>query len=289
MPRRTKQRRPLAPSRAAYRMQRLWLTPSFRRFLRIGLPLALVATAGGSWLSDVDHRNHLRREIAQIKHVWRTHPMFMVSELRLSGVSTAHETAILAALGLSFPVSRYDLDTDAISSRLEQIGPVAEATVELTSDGILEVRVRERIPAALYRENADLIVIDIDGNRIQSVTNRRDHKDLPLLTGPGARGAVSQAILLDEIAEPLDHRMRGLVRIGDRRWNLVLDRDQQILLPEANPAEVLRDALGMITQHDLLTRDISAVDLRIKDHPTIRLNDAAAQMMLAARDDGDKQ
>ena len=36
-------RRDPAPSRWAYKMQRLWLTPAFRVFMRFGLPVLVVA------------------------------------------------------------------------------------------------------------------------------------------------------------------------------------------------------------------------------------------------------
>ena len=283
MTRRNRQRRPLAPSKTAYRLQRLWLTPSFRRFLRIGLPLAACLCASAYWLSDMDHRNVVRREVADLKQVWRTHPIFMVNELRLSGVSTSHETAVLATMGLSFPVSRYDLDTQALKDRLEQIDPIAEAHVTLLADGVLEVVVRERKPVALYRQGDTLTTIDIDGHRIQSAISRRDHENLPLLTGEGAREAVSEAIFLSRIAEPLKDRIRGFVRVGARRWDVVLDRGQAIKLPEENPSQGLTEVLQIISGTDLMERDVVALDIRLPDRPTIKLKNASALYLLAAR------
>jgi hypothetical protein len=43
---------------------------------------------------------------------------------------------------------------------------------------------------------------------------------------------VPEALALVAAARPAVPRLRGLVRMGERRWDLVLDRDQRILLPE---------------------------------------------------------
>jgi cell division protein FtsQ len=40
---------------------------------------------------------------------------------------------------------------------------------------------------------------------------------------------VPEALALIDAAGPLSDRLRGLVRVGERRWDLVLDRDQRIL------------------------------------------------------------
>ena len=50
------QRRDPAPSRLQYRLERMWLRPLYRRFLRIGLPAFVLAMTVGIWLSDEDRR-----------------------------------------------------------------------------------------------------------------------------------------------------------------------------------------------------------------------------------------
>ena len=41
-----------APSRWAYKVQRMWLTPSFRAGLRVGLPVMVVALAAATYLGN---------------------------------------------------------------------------------------------------------------------------------------------------------------------------------------------------------------------------------------------
>jgi hypothetical protein len=60
-------------------------------------------------------------------------------------------------------------------------------------------------------------------------------------------------------------RLRGLVRIGERRWDVVLDRDQRILLPADRRRGALERVIALDEAHELLARDIAVVDMRNPD------------------------
>jgi cell division protein FtsQ len=56
-----------------------------------------------------------------------------------------------------------------------------------------------------------------------------------------------------------------------------LDRDQRILLPETNPVQALERVLVLNDVHDMLARDLVAVDLRLSGRPTIRMTPRAVE------------
>ncbi|MGB0905743.1 MAG: cell division protein FtsQ, partial [Mangrovicoccus sp.] len=82
----------------------------------------------------------------------------------------------------------------------------------------------------------------------------------------------------------------------NRRWDVVLDRDQRIMLPEASeilsdsPVAVLERVIAWHEAHELLDRDVSAVDMRNPKRPTLRLGEAAYsyQRTLRAFQNGQK-
>ena len=59
--------------------------------------------------------------------------------------------------------------------------------------------------------------------------------------------------------------------MGERRWDLVLDRDQRILLPEADPVRAVERVIALDQADQLLDRDVLAVDLRSERRPVLRL------------------
>lgn len=73
------------------------------------------------------------------------------------------------------------------------------------------------------------------------------------------------------------------MRNGDRRWDLILDRNQRILLPETRPVAALERLMALDQANDLLGRDVLAVDLRTDHRPTLRLAPSALNQMRQAK------
>jgi cell division protein FtsQ len=103
------------------------------------------------------------------------------------------------------------------------------------------------------------------------IFDRGDRADLPLIAGEGADRAAPEALQILLSAGPLLPRIRGLVRMGDRRWDIVLDRDQRILLPTEQPIRALERLIALDQAQDIMARDLVAVDLRQQDRPALRL------------------
>lgn len=270
-PRRPVVHRDPAPSRAAYRLQRLWLTPLFRAVLRVGVPAFVLTFGVGIYLGDADRRAGLSNSLADMRESVRQRPEFQVSLLAIDGASPALADAIRAIAALSLPQSSFDLDLEAIRARIATLDAVAVAELRVRSGGVLQASITERQPALVWRTPDALNLVDASGRRVAMVLARSDRADLPLIAGDGADKAVSEAMQILAAAAPLLPRLRGLVRVGQRRWDMVLDRDQRILLPSRNPVRALERMIALDQAEDLLARDILAIDLRNQNRPVLRL------------------
>ncbi|MEY2955993.1 MAG: cell division septal protein FtsQ [Pseudomonadota bacterium] len=264
-------RRDPAPSRWAYRMNRLWLTPAFRAAVRLGGPVALVLLVLGLWLGDADRRAALHGIYVDVREGFQNRPEFMVDFLAIEGASPVLAVSIRRALDLELPMSSFDIDLAAARIEVEAFDAVARAEVRIAPGGILQVDVTEREPAVVWRLPDGLWLLDAEGHRVARLSAREARADLPLIAGEGAERAVPEALMLLAAARPIGPRIRGLVRVGERRWNLVLDRDQTILLPAHDPLRALDHALALHRAQGLLERDIVAVDLRLPARITVRL------------------
>ena len=92
------------------------------------------------------------------------------------------------------------------------------------------------------------------------------------MAGEGGDRAVPEALRLLAMADELEGRVIGLQRMGARRWDVVLTEDQRILLPETGAELALARVMALDAAQELFERDISVVDMRLSDRPTIRLN-----------------
>jgi cell division protein FtsQ len=151
--------------------------------------------------------------------------------------------------------------------------------VQIRGGGVLSINVTEREPAIVWRTPEGLTLLDAEGNRVSAIEARADRPSLPLIAGQGADAAVPEALTLIALAAPIAPRVRGLLRVGERRWDLVLDRGQHIQLPENDAATALKKVIALDGAQDLLARDIAAIDFRNPRRPVLRLTSGAVDAM----------
>jgi cell division protein FtsQ len=96
---------------------------------------------------------------------------------------------------------------------------------------------------------------------------------------------VPEALALLDAARPVLDRVRGLERVGERRWDLVLDRNQVIRLPEEGALAALGRVMAMNAAEDLLARYVAVVDLRDPRRPMLRLTEHAISELERLREE----
>ena len=103
--------------------------------------------------------------------------------------------------------------------------------------------------------------------------------DLPLFAGDGAKYFIFEALDIYKVADPISDRLRGLRRMGERRWDMILDRNQIIQLPENEPINALKRILALNSTQNILARDVETIDMRDTSRPILRLSDVATEII----------
>jgi len=158
-----------------------------------------------------------------------------------------------------------------MQAKVAALDVVEQVEIHIRPGGILAVEVQEREPVLVWRAPGAIELIDRTGHRVATLTGRAARPDLPLVAGPGATAHVPEALALVAAAAPLANSLRGLVRVGERRWDLVLASGTTVLLPEQNPVPALEQVLALDQAQELLARDITHIDMRNPNRPTLRL------------------
>ncbi|WP_336512269.1 cell division protein FtsQ/DivIB [Paracoccus shandongensis] len=276
-------RRDPAPSRLQYRLERMWLRPIWRRAVRIGVPAALAILIGGLWLADPDRRALLSDGVQQVMDKIQNRKEFQVTTMVVEGASPVVDAALRQMLPVDLPASSFDIDLAALRLQVMQLDVIESVDLRIKPGGILSAVVKEREPAILWRHARGIEILDRTGHRVASVTSRDVRADLPLIAGEGADLAVPEALSLIDAAGPILPRVRGLVRKGERRWDLVLDQGQKIMLPATGAVIALQAAMALDKAQDMLGRDITTVDLRDPSRPVLRLGMDARNTIREAR------
>ncbi|MBZ9856623.1 cell division protein FtsQ/DivIB [Mesorhizobium sp. CA13] len=206
---------------------------------------------------------------------------FAVDQVKVVGNRQTSEIDILDRLELDGWTSLIGFDAEAARERIATLPWIEVAAVRKVYPHTLEVRVEERQAFALWQQGSDLSVIEKDGAVIAPFSGGKQVL-LPLLIGAGAPAKAPEFLAKIEKYPDLVTRIRGYVRVGDRRWDLKLDNGITVKLPEDGEDQALAELVGMDHDKGLLSRDIAAVDMRLSDRLVVQLTPEAATQREAA-------
>ncbi len=271
-------RRGPGPSKLIYRLRRAWAKPIVRNAILVYLPLAALAAAGWRVAANDAMRGQIEHQVAMLVERIAARPEFAVKGVDVTGGSEELNAEVKRTTGVVPGMSSLKLDVGELRQRIEDLGAVERATVQFDSQGVLRVAVVERIPVVLFRRADGLLVLLDDGGvEIGPAGARSDHPALPVLLGDGAQERVPEALELLAAASDIAPRLRALVRVGERRWDFVLDRDMVIKLPQKGAVDALSRVMALHYGEELLDRGVAVVDMRVPERPALQMAPEAAE------------
>lgn len=199
---------------------------------------------------------------------------FAISEIKIAGQVQLNEIEVLEALDIHPGSSLLTYDAPQALDRLSRNGWVAGASVRKIYPGTLKIALQERQPLGLWQRGSLVSLIDRTGTVIADTVADR-FAALPLFVGHGANVKAEAFLELLDRYPAIRSRVRAAVHISGRRWDLVLDNDIEIKLPETDIESALAELLRLNAEAGLMTRDIVVVDLRRKGEVIVRLSDEA--------------
>ena len=204
---------------------------------------------------------------------WGGEQTLKITDVKVIGASEVLDTQISLYLTEELRKVNLDslnLDLNKIRTGINFIPSVTNVELAIEKNGVLKIIVEERIPQILWYDNEQFHLLDKDGLAIDTTTNRDAFPDFFVVAGRGADDKVEEAVDLVAVSEKINHHIRGLVWIGERRWDLVLDRGRLVKLPEKEPIEAMKKLKVLDEKEGLLEREISILDLRIPNKIYVR-------------------
>ncbi|MEP9371809.1 cell division protein FtsQ/DivIB [Mesorhizobium sp. KR1-2] len=199
---------------------------------------------------------------------------FAVDQIRVVGHHETSEIDVLEKLGLDGWTSLIGFDADKARERIAELPWVEVASVRKVYPDTLEVKIEERKPFAVWQRGNELFVVERDGRVIAPFTGGR-HVALPLVVGYGAAGNAADFLAKMRRYPELASRVKGYIRVSERRWDLWLENGITVKLPEDGEDLALADLVNMDREVGLLSRDIAAVDMRLSDRLVVQLTPEA--------------
>ncbi len=201
---------------------------------------------------------------------------FAINNVKVSGNAETSEIDILERIGLDGTTSLMALDAAATRDALKTLPWILDADVRKVYPDTVEIKLKEKVAFGIWQSGKELALIERDGKPIAPL---RDNKfaHLPLFVGKDA-GTGAEEIMHDLERWPaVKARVKALMRVAGRRWDLKLDNGVVIKLPERDMDRAMAELADFEATHQVLERDILAIDLRLSDRTTVQLTADATE------------
>ena len=201
---------------------------------------------------------------------------FYLKDIHVQGLVRTNPRELLGAVGVGKGAAILAIDITATQMRIENLPWVAQATVERRLPHELAITIKERVPVARWQWKEQMIMLDRAGQPIQAIQSDA-FQHLPLLIGHDAP-THSPALFNMLASQPqLAHLLRAAARMGKRRWDLRLDPNIDLRLPEQGAQEAWDRFADLEQRQRLLKRKAVVIDLRIPDRIVIHRPDSPKQ------------
>ncbi len=207
---------------------------------------------------------------------------FAIRAIPLGGNERTTPDAVYSALRIDKGESIFAANPSVLRARLLRLPWVSDADVRRQYPATLTVRLVEKRPFALWRTGSDVAVAGRSG-AVMPAGGPASFPRRPLGIGPGAPQAAAPFLDVLGKTKAVEARLKAAERIGERRWDLILDGGVTVKLPEERWEVQLAELERLIVEKGVLERDIEMIDLRYPDSYVFRLHNGDSRPVLRER------
>lgn len=184
-----------------------------------------------------------------------------VTDVMIEGRVNTDLAAIKAIINIVPGDPLLSFNPETAKEQIEKISWVKTARVERRLPDTIYIQLQERKPEALWYDDRKTKLIDIEGVVLTS-KKAGSYGDFITLVGDKAPDNFQELFVLIRAEDQIEDRIRRAVFVKDRRWDLVLDNDVVVSLPEKDIALAISTLAKAQRDEDLLARDVKRIDLR---------------------------
>ena len=198
--------------------------------------------------------------------------IFSIDKVEFDGNEQVPEVLLLKTSDLRYKSNIFLPDLGDVKSRLESIPWVKSVIIQRKLPNKIYVRISERIPIAILQSKYRLYLVDSDGAVLEhdAIGN---FQNLPIIIGEGAEKEISHLLRCLRKFPKIKKQFVFAVRIGERRWDLKINKGIVVKLPEVGIVQALRILEEISDSRGFFNDDIVSIDLRMLDRVVVAKKD----------------
>ena len=194
----------------------------------------------------------------------------IVQEVVVEGRSKTRKNALLQALQVSEGDNILTINIKEMKDRINKLPWVKFARIERHFPNKISLTLVERTPMARWQTNRMLKLIDDHGDVIP-VVDLTSFSNLPIIIGKNAPKIAGQILRTLSNEPHLFRRVKSLTLISDRRWDVELDNQINVHLPEKNPGKAWTHLATVEQGHNIFGDQVQGIDMRLENQLIIKI------------------
>jgi len=169
--------------------------------------------------------------------------------------------SILELINVRVGQKLYLISANDIRDKLLKLDEISDVSVNINYSGIIKVTIYERQPFAIWWNKNSPWLIDEEGNKILKIKDVDSYKNLVIIFGQNFNDKLKTFL---DLLKPfsLYGKIKSLHYIGNRRWDVYIEDNIVIKLPENNIANSIKKSEKVL--NCLKYKDkIDIIDLRL--------------------------
>ena len=193
-----------------------------------------------------------------------------VREVIVEGRSKTRKSVLLQALQVSEGDNILAINITEMKDRINKLPWVKSARIERHFPNKISLTLFERTPMARWQTNRMLKLIDVHGDVIPRVDLTR-FSNLPIIIGKNAPKIAGQILNTLSNEPHLFRRVKSLTLVSDRRWDVQLDNQINVHLPEKNPGKAWAHLATVEQGHNIFGDQVQGIDMRLENQLIIKI------------------
>lgn len=259
------------PGRIELQLRRAASSPAWKFMRTVIFPCLILYIAYSQVWGREERRDDITSTLVSIQYSAEHLPQFLLHGLEVNGLSERLENEVRKAIDIEFPVSVFHLDEETLREDLSGLPEISHFKITANGGENLIIDASPAIPAAVWRVNGKYKLIDTAGRSFADVFHPSEEPDLPLVFGKGADKAARDIPHLAKLSKPINEKIHAFIRVGERRWDVMLKNGLLIMLPANDPISSLEKVMTWENTHSITSRRLTRIDLRVPGDPLFRV------------------
>ena len=251
-----------APSKFSFLLSRFWLRKRYKFAVISMVFLSIFLFLFHFSFSQIKIHETFLKNFENLKAGVLGRPEFTINGILVRVDNKILKQKIIKVVNIQVPVSSLTLNLEDTRRKIEKLAGIKNAAVSIDNYGKLIITVSERLPAIINKVGSKYFLLDKDGLLVNEIMSRFERPDLPLFIGQGMEGKVQEGLKILIRFAPYTARVNALTWVGNRRWNILFDKERVIKLPSHDPLGSIEKLINLDIEFRFLSSDVLQIDLR---------------------------